>query len=76
MQDVPFQDSRAGSEEDMLEYENDMPLFNCPACRRHRKLTIIEKCLIAFGVICLIVIIILAVHAGSSSDDKGTTFVF
>ncbi|XP_053406983.1 endothelin-converting enzyme homolog isoform X2 [Mercenaria mercenaria] len=70
MEDAPFQDSRAGSEEDILEYDDDDPIFNCDACKRRRRLTNIEKALIGFGVICIIIIIALAAHIGKKKDVK------
>ena len=71
MEDAPFQDSRAGSEEDFLEYDDDDPVFNCDACKRRRRLTGVEKALIAFGVVCVIIIIALAAHIGKKKDVKG-----
>ncbi|XP_060562694.1 endothelin-converting enzyme homolog isoform X1 [Ruditapes philippinarum] len=70
MEDAPFQDSRTGSEEDFLEYDDDDPVFNCDACKRRRRLTGIEKALIAFGVVCVIIIIALAAHIGKKKDVK------
>lgn len=71
MQDAPFQDSRAGSEEDMLEYDDDMPIFSCRSCSKRRRLTVAEKALIAFGILCLIIIIILAANMGKKHEKKG-----
>lgn len=70
MEDAPFQDSRAGSEEDFLAYDDDGPIFNCDSCKIKRRLTIAEKCLIGFGVVCLIVIIVLAAQVGKKKDVK------
>lgn len=70
MEDAPFQDSRAGSEEDFLEYDDDGPLFSCDACKRRRSLTLAEKCLIVFGVVSLIIIIALAAHVGRKTAVK------
>ncbi|XP_052269656.1 endothelin-converting enzyme homolog isoform X4 [Dreissena polymorpha] len=69
MQDAPFADSRAGSEEDMLDYDDDA-IFNCDTCRRRRNLTTVEKCLIAFACVCLLVVIILAAHMGGKTEVK------
>lgn len=70
MEDSPFQDSRAGSEEDFLEYEEDEPIFNCDVCKRRRRLTMPEKVLVGFSIICVIIIIALAAHIGKKKDVK------
>jgi len=75
MQDAPFQDSRAGSEEDMLEYDDDMPIFSCQSCNKRRRLTVVEKGLIGFGILCLVVIIILAANMGGGDDKKGIVHI-
>ena len=69
MQDAPFDNSRAGSEEDILEYEE--PIFNCDLCKRRRRCTRTEKILIMFGIIALIVIIALAIKVGTKKEEKG-----
>ena len=69
MQDAPFDNSRAGSEEDILEYEDTG--ISCHGCSRKRRCTSTEKSLILFGVICLIVIIALAVAIGKKKPEKG-----
>lgn len=71
MEDAPFQDSRAGSEEDILEYEDDESIFNCDVCKRRRRLTVVEKVLIGFSFVCIIIIIALAAHIGKKKDVKG-----
>lgn len=68
MQEAPFEGSRTGSEEDILEYEE--PVLNCDACTRKRKCTLGEKVLLVVAAICVIIIIALAVAVGNSNKDQ------
>ena len=68
MQEAPFEGSRTGSEEDMLEYEE--PVINCDACVRKRKCTLGEKVLLVVAAVCVIIIIALAVAVGNSNKDQ------
>ena len=68
MQEAPFEGSRTGSEEDILEYEE--PVINCDACLRKRKCTLGEKVLLVVAAVCVIIIIALAVAVGNSNKDQ------
>ena len=70
MQEAPFDASRSGSEEDILEYEE--PLITCDVCRRKRKCTLGEKILLVVAAVCVIIIIALSVAiSNSNKEPKG-----
>ncbi|XP_052771047.1 endothelin-converting enzyme 2-like [Mya arenaria] len=69
MQESPFADSRSGSEDDMLEYE-DGPFCTCSPCKTRRAVTGPEKGLFALALVAFVVIIVLAAHIGGKKEVK------
>ena len=68
MQEAPFEGSRSGSEEDILEY--DEPVISCDICKRKRKCTLGEKILLGVAVVSVIIIIALSVAVSNSKKEK------